>query len=321
MSKWFERHPDILYAEADQLASTSNYEQLQHELSNLFLSVGNILVRANGCLTRFPVAIVYAEATPYALPAVFLLDKPLVETEVKTLATLTCDAAAQVLQQRAKFYFKRHQNPDGSLCLLEQDNLDRHGAEFYDARSIIRRVQQWLTAHLLGQSMPESQEVELHAHYPHRLPVHVLLTAAFYGVGVGRGRFYLLPIDLYATQQEHQLYIGAGLMSDPAPTDGTIIWPHMPQGLRTPQQLARQPGKLKQAIKDNKLLEGYWWSLSSEPPVFADGLVLLQYLTDNASTEGSSPPICCGNPSKIGAITFSLVCVFPTDTHSRNGCC
>ncbi|GAB3879629.1 hypothetical protein GCM10028824_43360 [Hymenobacter segetis] len=297
MSKWFERHPDILYAEADQLASTSSYEQQHHELGNLFVSAGNILVRANGRVERFPVAIVYAEATPYDLPKVFLLDQPLTESDVKILARLTCDAVAQVLQQKARFYFKRHQNPDGSLCLLEQDNLDRHGAEFYDARSIIRRVQQWLTAQLLGRPMPESQEVELYAHYPHRLPVHILLTAAFYIAGASRGHFYLLPVPLYTAQQDHQLYIGAGLVSDSAPTDETINWPHMPEGLRTPQQLTRQPGKLRQALKDNKLVEGYWWSLPGEPPVFADGVVLLQYLTDNLP-EGGQPAELLWKPLK-----------------------
>ena len=297
MSKWFERHPDILYAEAEQLASTSSYEQQHHELGNLFVSAGNILVRANGRVERFPVAIVYAEATPYDLPRVFLLSQPLAADDVKFLAGLTCETAAQALQQKARFYFKRHQSPDGSLCLLEQDNLDRHGAEFYDARSIIRRVQHWLTAQLLGRPMPESQEVELHAHYPHRLPVHILLTAPFYQAGAGRGRFYLLPVPLYTAQQDHQLYIGAGLVSDSAPTDETMNWPHMPEGLRTPQQLTQQPGKLKQALKDDKLVEGYWWSLPDEPPVFADEIALLRYLTDNLP-EGGAPADLLWKPLK-----------------------
>lgn len=55
MSKWFERHPDILNAAAEQLASTSNYEQQHQALGNLFVSAGNIVVRANGGAKRFPI--------------------------------------------------------------------------------------------------------------------------------------------------------------------------------------------------------------------------------------------------------------------------
>jgi hypothetical protein len=71
MSKWFERHAGILYSETDQLASNSSYEQQHQALGQQLVSAGNIIIRLSGAAQRFPVAIVYAEATPYALPGVF----------------------------------------------------------------------------------------------------------------------------------------------------------------------------------------------------------------------------------------------------------
>lgn len=286
MSKWFERHPAILYAEATQLASTSSYEQQHQELADLFVSAGNILVRASGRVTRYPVAIVYAEATPYALPGVFLLEQPLLASETKVVARMPYSQAAQALRPKVRFYFQRHQNADGSLCLLEQDNLERNGAEFYDALSIVGRVQQWLTAQQLGRPVPESQEVELHAHYPYRWPTQLWLTEAFYVSTGNRGRFYLVPLFSRARDEDHRLYLGAGLLADPPLTGRQAWWPFMPEGLQTPEQLAQHGVQLKLALKEEKLLEGCWWALPAEPPVFRDGAAILDYLAGIAPEQG-----------------------------------
>lgn len=291
MSKWFERHAGILYSETDQLASNSSYEQQHQALGQLLVSAGNIIIRLGGAAQRFPVAIVYAEATPYALPGVFMLAEALTQAETQQVAKLSYEKAAQLLQPKAKFYFKRHQNPDGSLCLLEQDNLEQHGAELYDANSVISRVRQWLTAQLMGTAVPESTEVELYAHYPYRLSVQLLLTEAFFAAGLQKGRFYLAPMFAHADPKEHRLYSAAGIIdlgSDAEPAVEATPWRFMPEGLNTPEKLRQHPGRLKQALKQHQLVEGYWWHLPAEPPVFPDTDALLLHLGDGDMQAGEA---------------------------------
>jgi integrative and conjugative element protein (TIGR02256 family) len=281
MSKWFERHASILYSEVDQLASNSSYEQQHQVLGSLLVTAGNILIRLNGKVERFPIAIIYADATPYALPGVFMLQEPLTASDTEFLAKMAYDKAAQWLQPKAKFYFRRHQNFDGSLCLLEQDNLEQNGAELYDANSVISRVHQWLMAQLMGTPVPESTEVELYAHYRYRLPIQLLLTDAFYDLNLEKGQFYIVPMFTLADPKKHVVYLGAGIVNQQ--TLGTALlktsaWRFMPPGLETPQKLVQQSGKLKEAIKNHQLVEGYWWQLPAEPPVFADTDALLLHL-------------------------------------------
>ena len=73
MSKWFERDPYLLVRETEQLQNSSDYEETGQQRDKLLVSAGNFLVRVNGEINVYPAAVVYPDATPYALPRIFML--------------------------------------------------------------------------------------------------------------------------------------------------------------------------------------------------------------------------------------------------------
>jgi len=277
MSKWFERHPRILERESTQLQESRDYEELTQQRNQLFVSAGSFVVRFNGEVLHYPAAVVYPVSTPYVLPRVFLLAEPLVPAEVTELAALDEDAASTFLKPKARFYHQRHQNGDGSLCLLEQDNVDREGVETFDAYTILRRVRQWLSGLSTGYFPPESNEIELVAHYPNRLPMHVLLTDDFYRADVAGGQFYLQPVVKFEGMPPSH-FIGACLVGQQ--TSGLYIdsptapLRFMPEGLQTQGDLLLHPERLTYALAEKKLVEGHWWQLAVEPLVYEGPLTL-----------------------------------------------
>ena len=289
MSKWFERDPDWLVQEMQQLQNSSDYAETEHQRNKLVVSAGNFLVRVNGQLRTYPAVIVYPDATPYALPRVFFLEKILATEEVIELAALEEALIPSFLEPRVRFHFQRHQNPDGSLCLLEQDNVDREGVEVFDAQTVLRRVRQWLSGLSTGRFPPESAEVELVAHYPKRDNIHILLTDDFYRPGLSSGQFYLQPLVKWGDRPP-QHYIGACLMGRSASglylddMDGPLRF--MPDGLQSRVDLTLHPDRLHHALQNKTLEEGYWWQLAGVPSVFRSPAALVMALGDGDTERG-----------------------------------
>ena len=290
MSKWFERDPYLLVRETEQLQNSSDYEETGQQRDKLLVSAGNFLVRVNGEINVYPAAVVYPDATPYALPRIFMLATALTASELTSLAAFEEEQVSAFLGSKAKFYHRRHQNPDGSLCLLEQDNLDRDGVEVFDALTVLKRVRKWLSGLSTGQYPPESNEVELAAHYPRRENIQILLTDDFYRPGVTSGQFYLQPVVKLADQPP-QHFIGACLLGRQASglylEDQEEPLRFMPDGLKTRSELTLHPDRLAHELKEKDLVEGYWWQLPAEPPVFASPAELVLALGEGDVARGT----------------------------------
>ena len=276
MSEWFELHPQILERESRQLSSNSHYEEVAQRRDVLFVSTGNIKVRANGQTQRYPVVIVYPKATPYALPRVYLIKSVLTEAELDILASLAHHKVSNFLSSKVKYYYRRHQNEDGSLCVLEQDNLDQIGAEIFDANAILKRVRKYLAGFTTNHFPPEGSEVELFSHYPHKAGFHVLLTDSFY-IDTGRkGEFYLnyiYEVPKSASRENlPNVYFGACLVNQTASgiqIDNSLTQlPFMPEGLKSREEIVHNQTRLKDLIKGEELIAGHWWHLTAEPNVF-----------------------------------------------------
>src|SRR5258708_453668 len=137
MLQWFKTHPEFLRKESTALSNDSNYKQLYQCRDNLFLSHGDIIVRFNGT-HRFPVLVVYTDATPYRLPMVFPLTKNLSEQDLRELATLDIFKLIKGIKPIIQFYYHlRHQNSSGELCALERADLDGPST-FYGITTILQ---------------------------------------------------------------------------------------------------------------------------------------------------------------------------------------
>lgn len=158
---WFKKHLQFLHNESVCLSTDSNYKELLQKRDDLLISHGYVLVRLEK-LHKFPIVIVYAPATPYAIPYIYPLNRELTEEEI-------CDMAANFNGRppidSIKYYSNhRHQNGGGTLCFLECESFD-DGGEFYGITSIIKRVKDWFQGHITGVYPPENEIVSYTSHF------------------------------------------------------------------------------------------------------------------------------------------------------------
>jgi hypothetical protein len=123
MIQWFKKHPEFLQRESRELSNNSNYRERHQSRDQLFISYGDIIVRLDKAY-RFPILIVYTDATPYRLPLVFPIKNNLEIEVIDQLAKLRIVDAYAEIKPHIRFYYDlRHQNSSGVLCILEEENL------------------------------------------------------------------------------------------------------------------------------------------------------------------------------------------------------
>ncbi|MFC5410675.1 ThiF family adenylyltransferase [Larkinella bovis] len=275
---WFKRHPDYFRQESVRLKQDANYQEHYQVLDNLFLSTGEVLVRGEHIL-RYAVLIAYSESTPYSLPSVFLLQRPLSAERLKTLAAGTFAALADQLADEVQFFYRRHQMPTGELCVLEADYLD-NVAKFYPIDQVLHRVRDWLAGLTTGVFPPDSSEVELYTHFRQKLTsVEILYPPEYLDASVEQGDFYAVRVTyipkgtLYLT--EKTIYRGlfirnqnkAGLFV----TRSINEWhSFLPEVIQTEADLETKRPVIDQEIESGRLLRGHWFHLDHEPTPFAD---------------------------------------------------
>src|SRR5690348_13204151 len=103
--QWFKKHPDFLRDESTRLSNDSNYKEHYQCRDNLFISHGDILVRLDKAY-RYPVLVVYPDATPFVLPAVFPLKRSLNKEEVDALAAMDIPRLYERIKPDVHFYYQ-----------------------------------------------------------------------------------------------------------------------------------------------------------------------------------------------------------------------
>ncbi|PQA55658.1 ThiF family adenylyltransferase [Siphonobacter curvatus] len=279
MESWFKRHPEYLSEESIRLRRDSNYREHHQALNQVFLSCGEILVRQDR-VYRYPILIVYPEATPYALPSIYLLKELLSLKELDELATQNFDEIGELLTDKVKFYNHRHQMANGALCILENDHLET-GSSFYHADQLLCRVRDWLGGITSGHFPPDSSEVELFAHLRSlSVDTEFLYSSDYLEESLFQGYFYAGLLahrkqsKLYNT--EHRTFYGFALNGE----DSTGIlqlrsverWKSLlPVGIEKAEDLESKKEVVQSAIDERRFLRGYWFSIQKEPQPF-DGL-------------------------------------------------
>ncbi|BBE17845.1 hypothetical protein AQPE_2004 [Aquipluma nitroreducens] len=164
MIHWFKKHPEFLRQESTALSNDLNYREIHQFRDQLFISHGNILVRLNE-IHRFPILIVYSDATPYRLPLIFPLKHNLHKEEIEQLASLSLYKVQETIKPLILYYYHlRHQNSSGELCTLEQDSLD-NGSSFFGITTILQRVRDWCAGHITNNYPTDSEEVDFYSHF------------------------------------------------------------------------------------------------------------------------------------------------------------
>ena len=288
---WFSKHPHWLNQEAKELSTSSVYKQAFQFIDRTFVSSGVILVHKE-TTTYHPITIVYPEATPYAAPKIYILERSLTEEEIKRYSSLTTVEISRDIKDKARFHNRRHQNEDGSLCFIETDDLHGDQAQSFRVKDILKRVREWLA----GRIPEDSREVELFAHFQKRLQdIEYLVPDIFFDERIHKGEFYagrprLLAVNLVPDAHVKKVYIGlcifgetsAGISLPPVFNDNQKL--SLLSILPEPKDII-DPERRKR-IDDKALVRGFWWDISKEPQPFNTIDKLAEYVGGDDREKG-----------------------------------
>lgn len=288
MIHWFKRHPKHLAAESNALSTDMNYKEVCQVRNNLFISHGHIVVRLDK-IYRYPILIVYPEATPYELPLIYPLKQKLTQEQVEAFAQGTLIELQQSIGAFVEFYYHlRHQNQSGSLCILEWDNLD-DGSKFYGSKTILKRVRDWCAGLTTGIFPPDSQEVEFCSHFNYvDYSYKLFYPDSFLNESFVEG-------EAFATLFHHRfdrktffgcLMIGktnSGLYES---ADFTLPIFLFEEGITSAFQLASKKDLLKRLVDEGKLLRAPWFQIGREPLPFKELNELLSIIGEGDAEAG-----------------------------------
>lgn len=292
MIAWFKKHPEFLRAESKALGSNGNYKELFQKRLKFLVSHGNILVRHNGT-ARHPILIFYLNSTPYSLPEVFPLSRQLTEAEVENIAS---GGQGNIPVDAIKYFYKyRHQNGSGPLCILETDNLD-HGSSFFDITNVLGRVHEWFKAHITGEFPPDSEEVELSAHFTNfNNDLRLIYPAEFLDEHFVQGDFWAL--SLFSPNADRNkngaTFFGARLAgftkagiyeNSKYPIHQYLVR----EGFISAADFETKKPLLQKHIDSGGYLKGFWFDVDIEPTPFKEVSELIDLIGNGDGNAGLS---------------------------------
>ncbi|MBE9570083.1 MAG: ThiF family adenylyltransferase [Proteobacteria bacterium] len=275
--EWFARHTSWLYRETKELSGNSIYREQYQVIGGTLISSGNIIVHKSKT-EYFPILIVYPESTPYIPPTIYILDNEISEETAIGYSELSPEEIKQRVRNNIRFFNRRHQNEDGSVCFVEMGDLHDENPEIYPIEGIIKRLRIWLS----GRIPNDSLEVELFHHFPNRTyEIQYLLPDLFFDEEIVKGRFYaglcsFIQANILPEGIAKKTYMGVTIFGETK--EGVSLLPKMhvnQQHILFTQipdirQLILEENQKEKAteIEKGNLIEGFWWEISAEPQPF-----------------------------------------------------
>jgi hypothetical protein len=266
--EWFSRHTSWLYRETQKLSDNSIYREQCQCIGKTLISSGNILVHKSKT-EYFPVLIVYPEATPYIPPTIYILKNEISEETAKEYSEISPEEIRKRVKNNIDFFYRRHQNEDGSVCFVEMGDLHDESPEIYPIENIIKRLRVWLS----GKIPKDSREVELFNHFPNRTyDIQYLLPDLFFDREIVKGKFFagqssLIPATYLPDGKNKKTFMGVMIFGE---TQAGVSLP--PKIYENEQLILFTPipdvkhlildgnsEEKTQKIRDGELIEGYWW--------------------------------------------------------------
>lgn len=319
--KWFARHTGWLLRETKELSNNSIYKERYQFLDKTLISTGNILVHKVKT-EYFPILIVYPEATPYIPPTIYILKDEIREETAKEYSELSAEDIRKNVSNNIRFFNRRHQNEDGSVCFVEIGDLHDENPEIYPIEDIIKRLRIWLS----GKIPKDSSEVELFHHFPNRTyEFQYLLPDLFFDQDLVKGTFYaglsgIIPANFFTSNLGKKTYMGVTIFGEtqagvtlPPKTyvnDKLILFTPIPDINKL--ILEENNEEKNNRIKDGSLIEGYWWEIHEEPQPFQDLATLAKLIGEGDTDKGFNELISAlGKPLKEIEETIHIGLRFP----------
>ena len=288
VKSWITLYPNWYIRERQDIEyhypSLKVYEKALED--GILIYFGELVVRPSSGAVRHPVILEYPSGFPFQSPKI---------TPIDSLPKVASNGG---VSHKAKNIFldKRHQMPDGALCLFQRETRQIPGGDILLGVDILRRAQQWFLGLHTRHWPPDSIQSELEAHF--RYATDVLLSKVFFSSDLkGYGRFFMvrdlrrlgdsekpkdvIPMIVTAITEESGI-----IKIFDAREDLSRVYSWIRDELWGPNLIAK--------IEDNKigdleeLIEyGYWWSLPEEPLPFRDGKGFLRELSKFAPESDS----------------------------------
>ena len=183
---WFSRHRTWLFSESLELSNNSIYRERHQFIDRTLISIGEIIVHKEET-KYFPILFVYPDATPYVPPIIYVLKNIINADIAKKYSKKSPKEIGEAVQGNIMYFYRRHQNRDGSICFVTTGDLHSDNAEFYPIKDIIKRLRIWFS----GRIPKDSIEVELYAHFRNKDDkIEFLLPDTFFDVDIVKGLFY-----------------------------------------------------------------------------------------------------------------------------------
>lgn len=274
---WITLHPTWYRSERKRIAK--RYPELcvsKPELARGRLAyVGELAIRSSNGDATYSILLLYPNGTPYRLPQIIPINDVPEGHDWRTE-----NVWVEHNLKRMPRGYRRHQMPEGNLCLIEAESHRR--LERISGIEMLRRAEAVFRATEAGQPFPfeDTEEAELEAHI--RPAGDILTGEVFYDDSLqGSGRFAAI---LYPDSEEGYLFyvpqtgtkriLLVGLYATSVgSTTGTIEvdWSSESSDavLHTFPWLASGKFSLEQVSNNsnlkNLLWEGPWWDLPKEP--------------------------------------------------------
>lgn len=293
--EWFKKHPKFLQGESNNLSNNNNYRELFQVRNKLFVSHGYIIVRLNA-VHRYPVLIVYTDATPYQLPFIFPLKSDLAEEVVISLSQMSMYKLFEAVFPFVEFFYElRHQNPRGDLCILEREDLDSTN-KFYGIPVILKRVRDWYAAHTTGEFPPESIETDFCGHFKNiNKEIRFLYPELFLNPDLNEGDCYAKLIRHIPKSEfikfERLIYVGMyidgvnkiGLI---VPSNENMQGVFPDERITSPIHLIQKADAIDRMISDKTILRAHWFHVDMPPKPFNNFEELITIIGNGNKEDG-----------------------------------
>lgn len=288
MKSWITLYPNWYIQERQDIEyhypSFSVYEKALE--SGTLLYFGELVVRPSNGATRHPIILGYPPGFPFQPPNA---------TPIDSLPEIAANGKVS-RQVEPIFPDKRHQMPDGSLCLFQRETRQIPGGDILLGVDVLRRAQQWFLGLHTRHWPPDSIQSEIEAHF--KYATAVLLSKVFFSSSLkGYGRFFMVPDlrrlgDSEKPEDVNPMIVTAiteesGIFKIfDARDDLSRVYPWIRDEAWGPSVIARIEGNKIDDLRE--FIEyGYWWSLPEEPLPFRDGKGFLRELSKFAPESDS----------------------------------
>lgn len=291
---WYQRHPAWLASESRQLShSTHSYKEAFQWVGRSFVSHGEILVRLSE-LHRYPVLLVYPDATPFQIPTAYVLKELLSEEKTKEIASRPPTSAGLALDGLTQLLYARHQMADGSVCILETGDLHSEQTQLFTARQVIRRLREWLKGILTNRLPPDSPEAELYVHFPRQVDdIQYLISAPFLDPQLKSGKFYF-GCSNYLPNTPTRIYFGLGIIGPTAAgVEISSLYERQAldlfaESIPDPVDMTRNSEEQQRKVAEKEMVVGSWWDIDVEPVPFQDIAGFACYLGGGSQGAGQN---------------------------------